>query len=333
MSGAPTFSLREVAFRAGVAVSSASRVLSGHPDVSPAMRTRVMAVVEELGYEPNLIASSLRRGATMSVALVVGDVASPFAAATAAGAEAHLREAGYTLSLASSEGSAEGDAALISLFRRRRADGLLLALSHESDPATTAEIGRLQAPYVLIDGDLPGAPDASAVLCDHAGGIERAAEHLRGLGHLRVALVAGAPRPRPSRELRRGFEAACARLGMQPAVASGEWGGEEATARLLSASPRPTALVAGSGELLPGALRAIGALGLRIPADLSLVAFDDMPLPEVAQPSLATVSREPRAAGREAARLLLRRIAGEPPAIALVPARFDAGESCGPAPP
>jgi LacI family transcriptional regulator, galactose operon repressor len=335
VSGAQSLSLREVAFLAGVAASSVSRVLSGHPDVSPAMRARVMAVVDQLGYEPDLLASSFRRGATMSVALVVSDIASPPAAETALGAETRLREAGYTMLVTSSHGSAQLDAAAVNAFRRRRVDGLLLTLSDDADRDTLAQIERLTAPYVLVDGDPSGAPGASAVVCDHAGGVDRAVEHLRGLGHRRIGLVAGPPTARANRERRRAFEAACAGLGIDAVVEAGGADaatGHAATARMLDRPARPTAVVAGSIDLLPGVLRALGAGGLRIPADVSLVAFDDAPLLGVLDPAPAVISCDRRRTGQAAARLLLDRIAGEPPAATVVPARFDPRAGCGPAP-
>jgi len=300
------------------------------------MRTRVMAVVQELGYEPNLLASSLRRGSTMTVAFVVRDISSPLFSEIVLGAETHLRESGYTMLLTNSEGSSELDVAHINLFRRRRVDGLLLSLSDESDPSTLDEISRLHVPYVLIDREIPNSPDASAVLCDHAAGVEQVTEHLHALGHRRIALVAGPLRVRPSRELQRGFEVACARLGLEPVVETGEFSGEfgqDATMRVLSASPRPTAIISGFNQILPGVLRAIGAHGLRIPADVSLVTFDDVPMLEFVDPPIATVSRDPLVIGREAARLLLGRIAGEPPTATHIPTHFNARESCGPPPP
>lgn len=335
MSGPQSLSLREVADRAGVAMSSVSRVLSGHPDVSPRMRTRVMAVVQELGYEPDLLASSLRRGSTMTVAFVIRDISSPLFSGIALGAETRLREAGYAMLLTNSEGVPALDAAHINLFRRRRVDGLLLSLSDESDPATLAEIGRLQVPYVLIDRELAGAPGASAVLCDHAAGVARVTEHLHGLGHRRIALVAGPASVRPGRELARAFGSACARLGVEAVVEPGEFSartGHDATVRVLARSPRPTAVISGSSQILPGVLRAIGARGLRVPADVSLVTFDDVTLLEFVDPPIATVARDPLLIGREAARLLLCRIDGEPPSTVSIPARFDPRGSCGPAP-
>jgi LacI family transcriptional regulator len=314
-------------------MSSVSRVLSGHPDVSVAMRARVMAVVDELGYEPNMLAASLRRGSTMTVAAVVRDVSSPFYAAMALAAESALRKAGYAMLVTSSQGSPELDAAQVSQFRRRKVDGLLLSVADESDPATLTEVGRLQAPVVLVDCELAGVTGTSAVLCDHAAGIERVVEQLRGLGHRRIALVAGRVASRPSRELVRAFEATCGWLSIaavverdvvDPAAA------EAATARMLGG--RPTAVVSGSAAILPGVLQAAHAAGLRVPADLSVVTFDDAPLLEAVEPPIAAFDRDPVTVGREAARLLLARIDGGPPETSSVAIQFTPRASCAPAP-
>jgi LacI family transcriptional regulator len=330
----PSLSLREVADRAGVAMSSVSRVLSGHPDVSAAMRTRVMAVVEELGYEPNLLAASLRRGSTMTVAAVVRGVSSPFSAAMALAAETPLREAGYAMLIGSSQGSPELDAAQVSQFRRRRVDGLLLSVADESDEATLDEVRRLRSPVVLVDCELAGVGGTSAVLCDHAGGIERVVEQLRGLGHRSAALVAGRMAARPARELVRAFEAACGWLSIAAAVERDvdPAGAEAATARLLGRRERPTAVVSGSAAILPGVVRAVRAAGLRVPADMSVVTFDDAPLLDAVEPPIAAFDRDPVAVGHEAARLLLDRMRGGPPETATVAIRFTPRASCGPAP-
>jgi LacI family transcriptional regulator len=316
-------------------MSSVSRVLSGHPDVSAAMRARVMAVVEELGYEPNLLAASLRRGSTMTVAAVVRDASSPFYAAMALAAEGSLREAGYAMLVTSSQGSPELDAAQVIQFRRRRVDGLLLSVADESDDATQEEVRRLQAPVVLVDCELAGVGGTSAVLCDHAGGIERVVEQLRGLGHRGIALVAGRVASRPARELVRAFEATCGWLSIAAAVerdVTDPAGAEAATARMLGRPDRPTAVVSGSAAILPGVLHGARAAGLRIPADISVVTFDDAPLLEAVDPPIAAFDRDPVAVGHEAARLLLARIRGGPPETSSVAIRFTPRASCAPAP-
>src|ERR671936_2309535 len=128
--------MKEVADRAGVAMSSVSRVLSGHPDVSPKMRRIVMEAVRELGYQPDMLAQGLRRGKTFSVGFTVSDIANPVLAEIVTAAEKRLREAGYSLLLTNSEGNPELDVEHISLLERRRVDCLIHSLAEENHPDT-----------------------------------------------------------------------------------------------------------------------------------------------------------------------------------------------------
>jgi LacI family transcriptional regulator len=327
--------LREVAERAGVAMSSVSRVLSNHPDVSPRMRRHVLAIVEELGYEPNLLAQSLRRGSTLSVGFVIRDISSPLFSEIALGAETELRNRGYSMLLTNSEGRPSLDAAHIRLFRQRRVDGLLLSLADEAYEETTEELRRLRVPVVLIDRELEEPAGLSAVLSDHASGIRAATEHLIALGHRRIGLASGPLNLRPGRELKSALKEACARAGVEAVVDAGpftEEHGTEAAARLLDASPPPTALIAGSNQILPGVLRVLRARGIAIPDELSLVTFDDIRMLEFIEPPIAVVSREPLLLGREAAALLLRLLAGEEADRIVIPTDFQPRGSCAPPP-
>src|SRR5215218_5814177 len=164
--------MREVADRAGVAMSSVSRVLSNHPDVSAGMRVRVMAAVEELGYKPDLLAQSLRRRETLSVGFVVGDISNPLLAEIVMGSELALREAGYSMLLTSSLGDPELDVAHIRLFEQRRVDGLILSLADERHPPTLATLERSELPIVLVDRELPASIEASRALSDHRAGMK-----------------------------------------------------------------------------------------------------------------------------------------------------------------
>lgn len=327
--------LREVAERAGVAMSSVSRVLSDHPDVSPRMRARVLAVVEELGYEPNLLAQSLRRGSTMSVGFVLRDISSPLFSEIVLGAETELRKHGYSMLLTNSEGLPALDAAHVRLFRQRRVDGIMLSLADEGFDETLDELRRVRVPIVLIDRELPADVPASAVICDHRGGMRAAVEHLIRQGHRRIALASGPLNLRPGRELKAGLEVACAAAGVTPLVEAGPFTsehGEEATRLLLDRPDRPTAVIAGSNQILPGVLHALQTRGLRVPDDISLVTFDDVPLLAYVAPPIAAVSREGLDIGREAAALMLRLLQGGEPEQVTIPTAFVARASCAPPP-
>lgn len=326
-------SVREVAERAGVAMSSVSRVLSDHPDVSPAMRARVLPIVEELGYQPNLLASSLRRGLTMTVGFMVRDISNPLFSLIALGAETELREHGYGMILTNSEGSPKLDVTHINLFRRRRVDGLLLSLTDETDPAVLAQIASLDAAFVLIDRELKTIPDASAVLCDHVSAVSEVVQYLHGLGHRRIGLIAGSPALRPAREMVRGFEETCTRLGVEPLSEGGafsEQHGRDAADRMTDSRNPPTAIISGANQILPGVLRSIREHNLSIPEDISLVTFDGLPILDFIDPPIGNVSRDAVAMGRASASLLLKEMANGGSGRIDIPFTFDPRGSCSP---
>jgi LacI family transcriptional regulator len=330
-----TISLREVAEHAQVAISSASRVLADHPDVSESMRRRVQAAAEELGYEPDLLAQSLRLGATLTIGFVVRDISNPLLAEIALGAETALSEAGYSMLLTNSHGEPEMDANGIRLFRRRRVDGLLLSLSDESYEPTLREIGLVHVPIVLMDRRLE-APNASAVLLDNEGGAREAIRAVIEAGHRRIGMVTGEPSIHPMRVIEAVVRDECARAGVEVLIESGAIRSDEAeveTGRLFDRPAPPTALLASSNQILVGALLALRSRNLRIPDDVSVVTFDDIPLLELLDPPIAVVSRHPARLGLTAAEELLSRIrAGSQPRVVTIPTTLDRRASIGPPP-
>ena len=196
--------MRQVAERAGVAMSSVSRVLSGHPDVSPAMSEKVMRAVEELDYQPDILAQSLRRQETLSVGFVVGDISNPLIAEIATGVESTLHTNGYSLLLTNSLGDPLLEAAHIALLSQRRVDGLVISVLDETHPALLAKLRDLEIPVVVLDRNLPAEIPVSRVLSDHRGGMKAAGLHLLGLGHRLIGLISGAA-VRPALERRAGW--------------------------------------------------------------------------------------------------------------------------------
>ncbi|MFI7066794.1 LacI family DNA-binding transcriptional regulator [Kribbella sp. NPDC050124] len=326
--------MRQVADRAGVAVSSVSRVLSGHPDVSESMRARVMAAVEELRYEPNVLGQMLRLGATQTIGFVIGDISNPLLSEIALGAETELGRAGFSMILTNSVNDPARDASNITLLQRRQVDGFLLSVADETNGETVSAVGKLTAPCVLIDRELPLEEPASAVLSDHASGISAAAKHLITLGHKTIALVAGSPHVRPGRERIAAIEdVAAQRSGVQCYVRAGAFNathGAAATRDLLEARRPPTAIVVGGNQILAGVLRELADRTLEVGTDISIVTCDDVPLAGLLRPAIATVRREPYEMGAEAARLLLARLGGEPAKTVVLPTRFETAASCAP---
>jgi LacI family transcriptional regulator len=327
--------IRDVAQLAGVAVSSASRVLSDHPDVSPAMRRRVLDAVAQLGYEPDFLAQSLRRGATYTIGFVTRDISSPLLAEIALGAERALRAAAYTMLVLNSEGDPVLDARHLRLLERRRTDGLLVSLADESHPEALAALRALTVPAVLIDRDVAEAPGLGAVLADHEGGMRAVVSHLASLGHRVVGLAAGPTQVRPGREAARAFREFCGDFGIAARTETGPFEagyGFDAANRMLDAPDAPTALIAGSNQIFPGVFRAVRERGLRIPQQLSLVTFDDQPLLGLLSPPIDVVRRGPQSFGQTAAEQLLRQLRGEQVSSLLVPTVFERRGSSAPPP-
>lgn len=328
--------MKEVAEHAGVALSSVSRVLNDHPDVSEKMRRQVLDAIAEVGYEPNLLASSLRRGSTMTIGFIATDISNPLFAEIALGAERTLDEAGYSMVLTNSEGSGERDEEMIRLLRWRRTDGLMIAVSDERRAGTLAELTRLEEPVVLIDREVRGLEGPSIVTSDHARGMRAAVDHLIELGHTRIALVSGSRSLRPPRERLRGFRRAFRSHGMEPPedlLKIGSFSaafGEEATLELFGGDGPPTAVVAAGNLLLTGVLRALRELGLAVGTDVSLISCDDVPLTELHSPPITVIDRDAHRIGELAAELLLERLVdGAPPRTAQVPTSLIVRDSTG----
>jgi LacI family transcriptional regulator, galactose operon repressor len=326
--------MREVAERAGVAMSSVSRVLSDHPDVSPAMRRRVMEAVSELHYSPDLLAQSLRLQATKTIGFAVGDISNPLMAEICAAAEARLRDAGYSLLLTNSDGLSDLDATHIGLLAQRRVDGMILVVSDERNPATLDALAQLDMPVVVLDRDL-NVGRALHVYTDHQAGMRQAVTHLLDLGHRDIAMINGQPLL-PVNERRAALEACYAERGLPKTyrllegTLSVEYGAR-ATAQLMSLPNPPTAIIAGANQLMLGALRILRARGIRLGEDVSFVGCDDVPIAELYDPPIAVVRRDNGAIGLCAAELLLEALADEDyVADMTLPTEFIARPSCGP---
>lgn len=328
--------MREVADLAGVAISSVSRVLSGHPDVSPDMKARVLSAVEHLGYEPDFLAQSLRRGDTSSIGFVMADITNPVIALAVRGAEAYLRRMGYSLLLMSSDGDPALDAAHVGLLQSRRVDGMLLSLVAETDEQTLDTLRRAVVPVVAMDRSLPNDLGASAVMSDHAAGMQAAIGHLAALGHRRIALVNGLPDTHPARERAAAFAAAVGALGPEARswVIPGQFTREHglsATRALLESPEAPTAIVSGGNQLLVGTLQAISEADLEVGRDVSVIGCDGSHLETLFRPRVSSISRDMEEIGAVGAELLLRRLGDDPspPETVILPTIYTPRASCG----
>ncbi len=320
--------IKQVADHLGVAQSSVSRALNDHPDVSEEMKGRVRRATEELGYEPDYLAQSLRRGETKTVGFVLRDISNPLFADLVVGAGNELTAAGYSLLLMNSDQDPEQDVGHIKLFRQRRVDGLILSLQSESQPGLTELVASLDFPIVLVDRELQGVA-ASSVVVDNFTGMQRAVQHLISLGHRRIAFVSGSEDILTTRERLRGYRAAHEANGQleDPSLLrlrsyDEPWGYEQSLDLLTGENP-PTAIIAGGIRLLVGTLAACRQASVRVGNDVSIVGCDEAELMSYLDPGISVILRHPQTMGKLAAELLLEQLEGEAqPRSVLVPTEY-----------
>lgn len=331
--------IRDVASRAGVGLATASRVLSGRSNVRVDLQQRVLLAAAELGYEPNVLAQSLRRGATRSAGFIADDLSNHLIADIATGAEGVLRARGYSLLVMNSEMDVELDPVNIRVLRSRRVDALMMTPVSEDDPGLVATLRGLDIPLVILEGDLPAVVPASFVVSDHRAGVATALADLLEQGHRRVAVITGPQLYRSARQRRLGLEDARDRAPrgarLEHCVAElHPAGGRQAAGELLARPEPPTAIVVCGDQLLVGVLEAIAGAGLEVGRDVSLVASDPVALAGVFRPPLAAITRDSFGLGRSAAELLLRHLddPARPPEMVVLPTRYEPAASVAPPP-
>jgi LacI family transcriptional regulator len=308
--------IKDVARKAGVSLGTASRVINGHKSVNGEIRARVEQAILDLGYRPDAVAQSMRRGATRTIGIIIRDITVPVLASFVKAAQELLREAGYTLIVASSEDRPERELEILTAFSRQRIDGLIIATASERDPALLKARESLHAPVVMLDRENPARFDA--VLIAHREGTRRAVTHLLDLGHRRIALITGPETVRPSVERVLGYQDAFKARGLEidpelirTSSFSSDFSYVE-TSVLLGQARSPTAIIAGGIAMLPGALRAIRAHSLRVPDDISLIGTCDSDLAELAVPAITIVRYDFAEIGKAAAQFVLDRIERDP---------------------
>ena len=325
--------LDEVAERARVSRTVASRVINNGPNVSRAKRDAVEKAIRELGFTPNRSARALATRQTGVVVLAVsGDgpevFGDPFFAQVIVGASAALEKTDLhlMLSLATND---HGQRRLQNFLQTRGADGVMLVATRGADPLVdiAAQSG---LPTVFIGLPLHGTPPCY-VDVDNVGGSRAATEHLLRGGRRRIAMITGPEDTAVSRERLRGYVEALLLAGLEPyATAPGDFmeaSGAEAMRALLSARPDLDAVVAANDNMAAGALGVLRDAGRTVPGDVAVVGFDDMPVALHTDPNLTTMHQPVRSLGREAARMLVELLDGAQPASLVLPTKIVVRES------
>jgi DNA-binding LacI/PurR family transcriptional regulator len=301
--------VHDVAARSGVSIATVSRTLREPHRVAEDTRDRVLAAVRELDYRPNRAASSLRRGRTGVIALVVPDIENPYFASLIKGAQASSRARGYGLVVIDTTEQADVEAEEI-VALRSQIDGIILASSRLPDARLAEAVAGLRC--VLINRDPASAGVvAPTVTIDEHSGANDAVRHLYAQGHRRIAYVGGPARSWSQSRRLEGIRDAAASLEGVVLLEVGSFapdahGGRAAAAAALAEGP--TAVIAYNDLVALGLLAQWSESGVRVPEDISLVGFDNTFVTELSSPRLTSVGADLRAFGETAVELLLHRI-------------------------
>ena len=306
--------IRDIASRAGVSASTVSRVLNGSGYVSEKARERIEKAMEELQYQPNWVARSLRGKRSMLVGVIIPDILNVYYTSVARSILGHLNRQGCTMILQVSNEDADLELAYLRMLYDRRVDGIIYApAANGSNSDVVREMVRNGMPMVELNRQRE-ADILDAVLADNYEGGYVVTEHLLRLGHRRIALVLGGTHLTTGRDRLAGYKKALEDYGVpfEPGLLkvkefSKEWG-IEATREILASEPRPTAIFAGSNRILMGTMTVLTQQNVRVPDDISVISFDDSEWLSFWQPPITTVDIAVDEMSALAVQLLMRRI-------------------------
>jgi LacI family repressor for deo operon, udp, cdd, tsx, nupC, and nupG len=300
--------IREVARVAGVSVATVSRTLKSPERVLPHTRDRVNAAVEQVGYRPNLLAVQFRSRETRNLVILVPSIANSFFARVIGGAQRAAQAAGYRVLLCDTQGCEALEREFADLVYAHQADGVIQLRAY--DPFASA-IGPPGSAPIVNACEVIRAGRHPTISLDNHGAAKTMTQHLIDLGHRRIGLITGPAHSPLTLDRAAGYEAAHRQAGLPldaALVYQGDFSlksGYAGAAWLLRLAARPTALFCESDEMAIGALKRIRQAGLRVPEDLSLAGFDDIPLAAYCDPPLTTIAQPAEAFGEKAVDMLI----------------------------
>jgi LacI family transcriptional regulator len=306
----PTIS--EVAQKAGVSSTTVSHVINNTRFVSDEKRKRVEQVIQELGYQPNALARSLRSGESYTIGLILPDSANPFFAEVGRSIEMAAFEAGYSVILCNTENDLEKEHIYMGVLIKRQIDGMIFVGTGEDFDSYKALLD-MHVRVVAMDRDYPDL-EMDVVISDNLQGGRLATQYLISLGHKRIGCIAGPSKVNLSAQRVTGYVQSLEQAGLavdRNLIISGDFhpaSGQAAAEKLLALKDSPTAIFACNDLMAIGVLRAGMELGRRVPQDLAVVGYDDIELAQYTTPPLTTIQQPKKEMGITAFNYLLGRI-------------------------
>jgi len=306
--------LKMVAESAGISVNTASRAINNKQDINSETKKRVLQIAKELGYIRNAAAVALRTKKTGTIGVVIADNRNPFYAEVLNGMEETAREKNYHIILANTQRDYQKEEEAINLLLAKRVDGLLIAPVQDRDDDIRNLI-EANFPFVILGRDFENIK-VDAVYNDEIKGGFLAAEYLIKKGHKRIAFINGFLHKSPARGRLEGYKKALKKFGIpldDILVSVGDIDVEDGykrTKQMIKKNLDFTAIFAYNDMMAFGAMQAIKEKGLRIPEDIGLVGYDDIPFSSLISPALTTVKVKKQNLGVESVKLLFSRING-----------------------
>lgn len=308
--------MKDVAERANVSVSTVSYVLNDSGPVAPERRNRVLDAIRLLDYSPNESARSLKRRSASTIAMVVPDLTNQFFAMVTEGVQRAASAVNVLVVLVVPDAIELPEENYAKLLRSQRVDGVIYLSGTGSMPEAIYDLAR-SGPVVLVDEQIPGR-DLPAVVCDSRRGAREVATHVLDQGHRRIAVIGGPPALWTAQQRLAGYREAFAGAGIDPdsvPVHAGDYrqeSGSTTAARILAAplDERPTALLCANDLMAIGAIETLRTAGLRVPDDMSIVGFDDLPISALLTPRLTSVRQPAHEMGFRAANVLFNLLEG-----------------------
>ncbi len=308
--------LNDVAKLAGVAPITVSRVVNNSGYASEATRQKVEAAIEELGYVPNVLARGLRSKHTNTLALVMTDITNPFFTKIARGVEDTASKFGYTVIFCNTDEAEAEEQKYANILAQKQVDGVILVPAR-SKSKSVEFFQSNQIPVVILDRFVPGV-DVDIVHCDSLQGASELTKLLIGLGHKKIVMISGPEGVSTADDRVAGYRQAMSAAGLGKYITTyygmftQETGYDQAKNTLRHSSP-PTAIFGGNNFISIGILKALRDSNIRVPEDVAVVGFDDLPTSLIVDPFLTVVAQPAYEMGQEATGLLLDRISGKAP--------------------
>lgn len=309
--------IKDIARLADVSTATVSKVVNGKDEkISAATRMRVIKIIEDVGYVPNRIASSMVTKKTKTLGLIIPDIANPFFPELARGAEDLANKEGYTLILCNSDNSLEKEDAYIDMLQEKMVDGIIFTASSSRTEVSSA-LKRVRIPVITVDRDIDGLKSQKKIVVDNEVGAYEAVTHMIDRGYKRIYHISGPMTSKPAQQRYKGYLRAHEEKGLNPfenhllsGTYTGDWG-FKSVEKLISQKAQFDGIFCGNDLIALGALKALHSQNIKVPERVGLVGYDDIYMAQMVTPELTTVNQPNYEMGYQAAQMLVGMIQGK----------------------